>query len=199
MRGLSKYQRTPNIDTIFKLLRLLNSTSRLYLLPEFAMARHEADKEDLIRDAVALRNRIEWDVPCEPEAVVTGLRSDQSLSVFFGQDPVYHFNPDGQLRRAYVDGFLYRTQGETLAKMHRERTETETVLVRVDLDEESLGDFLSSMRARIKQLRRALAEKVASCLRSVTDSDATVNFPDALANVETAVPPLAPAIASRRK
>jgi hypothetical protein len=163
------------------------------------MARQEADKEDLIRDAVALRNRIEWQVPNEPEPVVTGLRSDKSLSVFFGQDPVYHFNPDGQLRRAYVDGFLYRTQGETLAKMHRERTEAETVLVRVDLDEESLREFLSSMRARIKQLRNALQKETASCLRSVTENDATVNFPDALSKPESAMPPLAPAIASRRK
>jgi len=163
------------------------------------MARHEADKEDLIRDAVAFRNRIEWNVPGEPEAVVTGLRSDQSLSVVSGQEPEYHFNPDGQLRRAYVDGFLYRTQGDTLAKLHRDRTETETTLVRNDLDDASLGDFLSAMQARIRKLRHSLEEEEATRLRSVIEDAATLSFPNALWKVATAVPSLAPAIPSRRK
>lgn len=162
------------------------------------MARNEADREDLIRDAVALRNRIECQVPGEPEPVVIGLRSDQSLSVFFGQDPVYHFNPDGQLRRAYVDGFLYRTQGDTLAKLRRERTESETTLVRTDLDEASLQEFLSTMQVRIAELRCALDAESATVLRSVFENGTPPDFSSSLAKVELARR-LAPAIATRRK
>lgn len=163
------------------------------------MARHEADREDLIRDAVAFRNRIEWLVPGEPEPVVTGLRSDQSLSVFFGQDPVYHFNPDGQLRRAYVDGFLYRTQGDTLARLSRERSESETALLRSDLDEASLGQFQLEMRMRIAKLRHSLQTGSATALRSVLECGAAASFPEFLARVEHASPWLAPAIPTRRK
>ena len=163
------------------------------------MARHEADREDLIRDAVAFRNRIEWLVPGELEPVVTGLRSDQSLSVFFGQDPVYHFNPDGQLRRAYVAGFLYRTQGDTLARLSRERSESETTLLRSDLKEASLRQFQTAMRTRIAKLRDSLKAGSATALRSVLESGTELRFPEFLARVENASPWLAPAIPTRRK
>ena len=83
------------------------------------MARIESDREDLIREATALQQRVEWAVPGEPEPVVTGFKRDGSLSVYFGQDPVYQFNPTGQLRRAYVEDFLFRTQGDTLARPPR--------------------------------------------------------------------------------
>lgn len=162
------------------------------------MARHESDREDLIREAVALKTRIEWEVPGEPEPVVTGVRSDLSLSVFFGQDPVYHFNPKGQLRRAYVDGFLFRTQGDTLAQLHRERSESETTLLRSDLTEAELTEFLAAMRTRLAALRTALQYETATELRSVVDESLVVEFPATIQIAESAIPPLAPAIAARR-
>lgn len=162
------------------------------------MARHEADREDLIREAVALKTRIEWDVPGEPEPVVTGVRSDLNLSIFFGQDPVYHFNPKGQLRRAYVDGFLFRTQGSTLARLQRERSGVETTLLRHDLTEPELAEFLTSMRSRLAALRTALQNEVATALRSVVDEALAVDFLVAIQASESASPPLALPIASRR-
>lgn len=163
------------------------------------MARHEEDREDLIRDAVALRNRIEWQVPGEPKPVVTGLRTDLSLSVYFGQDPVFHFNPDGQLRRAFVDGFLYRTQGRTLAKLHRERSDMETVLARRDLDNAELTEFVSAMRSRLANLQVTLETKSATVLRSVLEDASDSDLLAATRQALTADPPLAPAFATRRK
>jgi len=162
------------------------------------MALHEEDKEDLMRDAVALRNRIEWDVPDEPHAVVTGLRADRSLSVFFGQDPVFHFNPAGQIRRAFVNGFLYRAQGQTLARLARERTPTETLLVRNDLEAEKLDEFLISMRGRLRNLAAALETQTACPLRSVCDDEVPSDFDAVLQLVLAADPPIAPAFATRR-
>lgn len=161
------------------------------------MARTESDREDLIREATALKQRAEWDVPAEPGPVVTGFRRDGSLSVFFDQDPVYQFNPDGQLRRAYVDGLLYRTQGTTLAELRRERTESETTLVRRDLEQGELAEFANVMRTRLAGLRQSLRSGTARLIREVVEDMP----PDYLAAIESAASAeswLAPALATRR-
>ena len=46
--------------------------------------RIEANREDLMREATALRRRAEFLVPSETETVVAGYRSDGSLSLYFG-------------------------------------------------------------------------------------------------------------------
>jgi hypothetical protein len=131
------------------------------------MARHEADREDLIREATALRRRVELRVPGEAESVVAGFRSDGSLSVYFGADPVYHFDPHGRLRRAFVGDRLYRTQGETLARLTRVRSETVTELRRHDLDPRELDEFVAAMRSRLRRLCDALADNTATVVRQV--------------------------------
>ena len=70
------------------------------------MARDESDREDLLREATALVERIEL-APADAaddEHIVAGFRRDGALSIYFGADPVYHFNSAGELRRAYCDG-----------------------------------------------------------------------------------------------
>ena len=161
------------------------------------MARTESDREDLIREATALKQRVEWDVPDEPEPVVTGFKRDGSLSVYFGQDPVYQFNPAGQLRRAYVGDFLYRTQGDTLARLHRERTTDETTLVRHDLAAEALAEFVTVMQARLTHLRESITDRTATILRQVIECDSP-DFAAALHVILKADPWLAPAIPTRR-
>ncbi len=161
------------------------------------MARVESDREDLIREATALKQRVEWDVPSESEPVVTGFKRDGSLSVYFGQDPVYQFNPVGQLRRAYVGNFLYRTQGDTLARLHRERTADETTLIRHDLAAEALAEFVTAMQIRLSHLRESITDQIATILRQVIESD----LPDFAAALEVALnadPWLAPTIPTRR-
>ena len=162
------------------------------------MARNESDREDLIREATALRNRVEWQVSGELEPVFAGVRSDGSLSIYFGADPVYQFSATGGLRRAYVDGFLYRTQGETLARLNRERSTENTVLHRSDLSPENLSQFLSTMDYRLLRLKQSLADGSATQLRSVSDGD----LPDYESLINSAIvasPRLAPAISTRRR
>lgn len=161
------------------------------------MARIETDREDLMREATALRQRAEWEVPTEPEPVVTGFKSDGSLSVYLGQDPVYQFAPSGQLRRAFVSGFLYRTQGDTLARIHRERTDTESTLVRHDLTAAELEDFRSSMRERLNHLHERLRDSSARVVRQVPDGQLP-GFADAIDASLKADPWLAPPIAQGR-
>src|SRR5204863_2544475 len=74
------------------------------------MAREESSREDLLREATALVERIEL-IPngsTSDGRIVAGFRRNGALSVFFGEDPVYQFNAAGELRRAYTDGKLLK-------------------------------------------------------------------------------------------
>lgn len=128
------------------------------------MARTESDKEDLIAEATALVERAEFRrVEASGEmssqasrwgTLTVGYRSNGSLAIYFDQDPFYQFDADGLLRRAFEDGFLYRSEADTLAKLHRERTESQTTLQRSDLNETQLGKFRQRMNGRLTELRQ---------------------------------------------
>lgn len=120
------------------------------------MARNESDREDLLREATALAERAEWRLPHEAETVVVGFRRTGNFSVYFGSDPVYQFDTEQRLRRAFVDGRLYRSQGTTLAEMERIRRPSETILRRVDLPAPQLAEFLAEATQRLDALRSSL-------------------------------------------
>lgn len=117
--------------------------------------RHESDREDIMREATGMRRRVSLSVQGLPEPIVAGFRSNGFFSIYFDQDPVYQFNDQGQLRRAYRGGFLFRTQGTTLAKLERVRTETQTVLQRTDLNSIEFAKFLAEMKRFLRQLCEA--------------------------------------------
>jgi len=122
------------------------------------MARHEADREDLMAEATALRQRVELELPGAAEHVFAGFRDNGGCSIYFDADPVYHFDADGGLRRAFVAGNLYRSQGKTVARLSRTRTGHEVHLVRRDLDAVELATFLAAMRGHLARLHSALAD-----------------------------------------
>lgn len=125
------------------------------------MARIEADRDDLMRDAVALIRRGAWKLPSEPAPVIAGIRQDGGFSVYFGDDPCWHFDARNGVRRAFAGGVLYRTQGETLARLTRVRTPSATTLHRVDLAAVELGTFLTAMLERLAGFTAALEDGTA--------------------------------------
>jgi hypothetical protein len=120
------------------------------------MARHEQDREDLLREATALVERMELRIGGEDEPVVIGFRRDGSPSVFLGGDPVYQFNSGGRLRRAFVDGLLYKAEKGRLVSLCRQRTPAETQLVRADLSDRQQQEFRAGMRTRLLKISRML-------------------------------------------
>ncbi len=116
------------------------------------MSRHEADREDLMLEATAFVRRIELAVPQQSEPIVIGFKRHGAWSIYFGAEPVYQFDASHRLRRAFADGYLWRTQGPTLARLERERTASQTNLVRHDLTPIELLDFLASARQRLSKL-----------------------------------------------
>ncbi len=120
------------------------------------MARQESEREDLLREATALVERVELRLPGQPESVVCGFRRDGAASFFFGQSPVYQFNSRGELRRAYVGGLLYKVDGGRLAEMRRVRTATAVELRSRQLLPEETAKFLRDAEDCLRRLRDAL-------------------------------------------
>jgi hypothetical protein len=123
------------------------------------MARDESDREDLLREATALVERIEL-VPkdgADDQHIVAGFRRDGALSVFFGEEPVYQFNAAGALRRAYSDGKLLKALHGQLVALQRVRTELEVQLIRHELAKAEQTAFLSIMSDRMRMLATLLS------------------------------------------
>jgi len=119
------------------------------------MAREELDKEDLLREATALVERVELRDDSRddgPHTIVVGFRRDGAASYFFDADPVYQFNAKRELRRGFHDGKLIKAERGRLVEMTRSRTSTETILERRELTEPESGEFLDDCRMRLTTL-----------------------------------------------
>lgn len=118
------------------------------------MAREIHEREDLLRDATALVPRIQLRMmgagkPCE---VFAGFRKNGALSLYFDDDPVYHFNSTGELRRAFVDNHLLKAEEGKLIAMQPRRGETSTDLVSREMTPEQQQQFCNSALKRIAWL-----------------------------------------------
>jgi hypothetical protein len=130
------------------------------------MAREESSREDLLREATALVERIELvrrnigrTTPATNASsgrVVAGFRPDGALSIFFGEDPVYQFTAAGELRRAYCDGVLLKAVRGRLATLQRVRTQQEVQLVRHELSEAAEAAFVARMAGYLRELASSL-------------------------------------------
>jgi hypothetical protein len=164
------------------------------------MSRHEADREDLFAEATALTTRIELMLPGDTQPVVAGCRPTGAWSIYFGGDPCYHFDADRRLRRAFAGGDLYRTQGDTLARLNRERTDDEIVLQRSDLRPAERAAFVEHMQARLSTLLRALQSGEAIGRRRHPEgANVQSELQSAIERILAMRGELAPAIAARRR
>lgn len=163
------------------------------------MTRQESDREDLIRDAVAMPDRCEFRVPGLDELVTVGFRATAAMSIFIGQDSVYQFDREGRLRRAFDHGFLYRSQQSTLARLRRVRTETTTQLQRSDLSHIELSDFRTLMNQRLSFISDSIRHHTILVIRAVpADVDLRPRIDATVANVLAADPWLSHDIRARR-
>jgi hypothetical protein len=131
------------------------------------MSRHESDRENLMAEATALRQRVELSLPGDTGHVVAGFRDNGCYSLYFGSDPVFHFDSAGGLRRAFVAGDLYRSLGQTLARLTRKRTDGDVHLVRHDLEPSELESFIEGMREQLQRLHAALADGAAQVVQEL--------------------------------
>ncbi len=155
----------------------------------------DANSEDLMREAVALTERVELQSPGCLQTIVAGFRRNAFLSVYWGEDPYYQFDDQGRLRRALVDGRLFRTQGFGLAQLTRDDEPDVAVLLRHDLDPAELADFRQAMLTRVRALHEALAGGQLQLVRQVPpESPVVERLLTGLEAVLQAAGELAPAI-----
>ena len=120
------------------------------------MARHQEDREDILREATALVERVELKLDHLAEPLVVGFRQTSGPAFFFGADPVYQFNSQGQLRRGYRHGKLIKAEAGRLIELERERTATTVNLLRHALDEQQSNEYMQQLSERLGLLGRAL-------------------------------------------
>ena len=151
------------------------------------MSRDEQERENLLRDAVAYVTRAEYR-PVDAGAIFLGRRANGTLSIYLDQDaaqqqdPVWHFNAQGELRRAFWNGQLYKAEQHQLVKMTRVRTDNETELRAEQLSGDEQAVLLERVRHDITTVITALQtattqvvgelESVEPCL-SVSNQSAT--------------------------
>ncbi len=163
------------------------------------MARYETDRDNLIQEATAFVRRVEFRVPFLNEPIVAGFKRSGAWSVYFAADPVFQFDAESRLRRAYVNGFLFRTQGSTLARLERSQMFDETTLRRHDLTDRELFAFRERMCDQLSQLHAAMENGFSEPLRQVPELDDVMSdVRDSLRRVLDAGVPLAHPIAGRR-
>jgi hypothetical protein len=127
------------------------------------MAREESEREDLLREATALVERIELQITsstggedAESVPIVIGFRSNGAISIFFGGDPVYQFNAAGALRRAYCDGALFKATHGKLISLERVRRPDEVQLLSRELTNGEEAAFMFRMQDRLRALAISL-------------------------------------------
>ncbi len=120
------------------------------------MARHEQDREDLLREARALVRRGEFRLADFAEPVVIGFRQHGAPSLFLGQDPALHFTSADRLRRGFVDGLLLKAVGGQLVQMRRVRTRGEVQLRSTPLTPPQQAAMLARVEAWLHQVADCL-------------------------------------------
>ena len=164
------------------------------------MARDESDREDLIREAVAFPRRVEWVDGERTTVVFAGIGRDGRLSVYFDADPVYHFDAEDRLRRAFVGGCLLRTTGAGLAEMTRVRDEASTTLRRREMPGDETAELLESIQSAFQTVLDAVDAGELSVNRYMPEDDESVasDLLARFASLASSPIQLAPPIAGKR-
>jgi len=120
------------------------------------MAKFESDREDILREATALVQRVELQSPDNSEPITAGFRTSGAACFYFGAEPVYQFNSAGEFRRGYLNGQLIKAENNQLATLRRERTETQVVLRRTDLSPPATAQIIEAAEKDLKRLLSTL-------------------------------------------
>jgi hypothetical protein len=123
------------------------------------MARQSHEREDLLRDATALVPRIllRATIEGEPSEVFAGFREPASLAIYFDDDPVYQFNSQNELRRAFVAGHIIKAAGGQLVAWQRSETLDHTAMLSRRLSSRETQELSKSLLARLADLKAAIA------------------------------------------
>jgi len=116
------------------------------------VARQEQDREDILKEASALVQRIEIELPDLTDNMIAGFRRDGSASLFVGPDPVFQFNSKHELRRAYQSGLLIKAERGQLVSLQRRRAANQVQLLRSELNEAATAELITAAASYLQLL-----------------------------------------------
>jgi hypothetical protein len=153
------------------------------------MARQEEAREDLLREATALIERVELSAEDFGDSFVAGFRRDGAASFFFGQQIVYQFNSASELRRGFLDGRLYKAECGRLVELRRQRTSESVDLVRHELTDLETSQFTADAHQRLQKLHGVLCTGQFQMVGQVSpQGDLVGRLRDWLANLGEPIP-----------
>lgn len=118
------------------------------------MAREEHPREELLREATGLKQRVEFRLPNDPTCYVAGFRAGGSFSLYCDEEPVFQFNTQGELRRGFWQGCLLKAEARKLVRLRRARpTADESLLLSSDLTASETAAYLEECSSRIDTIQ----------------------------------------------
>jgi len=132
------------------------------------MALEEHPREDLLRDGVTMPVRGRWLAP-DGQSVFVGFRSNGQMSLYLGEDPVYQFNTQHALRRAFVAGQRYAAEAGRLQRLTAPIRGSRLQFQHVLLDDVTSAGFLAECEARLQMIEAQLATDDLRCLEARPD------------------------------
>ncbi|MGE0755478.1 MAG: hypothetical protein AB7F89_12360 [Pirellulaceae bacterium] len=138
------------------------------------MARREQDREDILREATALVERVEFQLPGSPDPIVVGFRRNGCASFFVGADPVIQFNSHGELRRMYFEGRLVKAMRGQLHRIERVRTEHKVELRSRLLSEAEQDDVRQRVGEQLDRIAAAVRSGTVTQVREVPENAAVL-------------------------
>lgn len=125
------------------------------------MARQEEPREDLLREATALVERIELRRPDDPWSLVIGFRRDGGGSLYAGADFVLQFTSAGQLRRAFAQGQMLKAEAGRLVALDRQRSTAGGVeLIRDEWSVERQQGWLLQAQSQLEEFLQQIQAHV---------------------------------------
>jgi hypothetical protein len=124
------------------------------------MTRPELPREDLLRDAVAYSERVLLHLAAPPNPLFVGFRASGGISLYYDDDPVFQFNADGELRRAYCEKTKYAAKDGYLMQI-ASRPAPQQESPRIQLSMHRLPDV---EEIRLRQNIENCLTRTATCL-----------------------------------
>lgn len=121
------------------------------------MAKDAHDREDLLREATAYDLRLEVNLDGFADTIFVGIRNPGACSVYVGQDKVFQFNTQQQLRRAFWRELMLGAYQHQLYWLKRSESPDERVrMTRVPVNSAELNEFLLDVETTLRQLKESL-------------------------------------------
>jgi hypothetical protein len=117
------------------------------------LALEEHDREDLLRDGRAMPLRGECTL--SGRQVVIGFRDAGQLSLYCGPDPVFQFNADRQLRRAFFEGRKFAADHGQLVELVRETRGGKVEFLKLSVDASTNSSVLQSLNDWLRKIDNA--------------------------------------------